>query len=49
MRYIVHISLILAAMLVAKISNMPRGSTASHNETNDTMSALKSKVTVEEK
>jgi hypothetical protein len=49
MRYIVYISLILAAMLVAKISNMPRGATASHNETNDTMNMLKSKEAVEEK
>ena len=37
MRYVVYISMILAAMLVAKITNLPRGATASHNETNDTM------------
>jgi hypothetical protein len=29
--------IILAAMLVAKTVSLPRGATASHNETNDTM------------
>jgi hypothetical protein len=36
MRYIVYISLILAAMLAAKIGTLPRGATALHSETNDT-------------
>jgi hypothetical protein len=40
MRYIVYISVILAAMLVAKIATPPRGATASHNEANDTINAL---------
>ena len=40
MRYIVYISVILAAMLVAKIGTLPRGASASHNETNDTMNVL---------
>ena len=40
MRYIVYISVILVAMLVAKIATLPRGATASHNETNDTMNVL---------
>ena len=47
MRYIVYISVILAAMLVAKITNLPRGATASHNS--DTMNVLQSEQTVEEK
>ena len=45
MRYVVYISMILAAMLVAKITNLPRGATASHNETNDTMNVLKLQTT----
>ena len=47
MRYIVYISVILTAMLVAKITNPPRGATASHNS--DTMNVLQSEQTVEEK
>ena len=49
MRYIVYISVILAAMLVAKTVNLPRGATASHNETNDTMNVRQLERTVEEK
>ena len=49
MRYIVYISVILAAMLVAKTVNLPRGATASHNETNDTMNMLQLEPTVKEK
>jgi hypothetical protein len=49
MRYIIYISVILAAMLVAKTVNMPRGATVSHNETNDTMNVRQLKQTVEEK
>jgi len=49
MRYMVYISVILAAMLVAKTVNLPRGATASHNETNDTMNVRQLEQTVEEK
>ena len=49
MRYIIYISVILAAMLVAKTVNLPRGATASHNETNDTMNVPHSEQSVEEK
>ena len=49
MRYIVYISVILAAMLVAKTTNLPRGATASHNETYDTMNVRQLEQTVEEK
>ena len=49
MRYVVYISMILAAMLVAKITNLPRGATASHNETNETMNVPHSEQSVEEK
>ena len=49
MRYIIYISVILAAMLVAKTVNLPRGATASHNETNDTMNVRQLERTVEEK
>ena len=49
MRYVVYISMILAAMLVAKITNLPRGATASHNETNDTINVRQLKQTVKEK
>ena len=45
MRYIVYISVILAAMLVVKTVNLPRGATASHNETNDTMNVRQLKQT----
>ena len=49
MRYIIYISVILAAMLVAKTVNFPRGANASHNETNDTMSVLKLETTSDAK
>ena len=49
MRYIIYISVILAAMLVAKTVNLPRGATGSHNATNDTMNVLQLEHTVEEK
>ena len=49
MRYIIFISVILAAMVVAKTVNLPRGATASHNEINDTMNVRQLKQTVEEK
>jgi len=49
MRYIIYISVILAAMLVAKTVNLPRGATASHNETNDTINVRQLKQTVKEK
>ena len=49
MRYMVYISVILAAMLVAKTTNLPRGATASHNETNDTTNVRQLEQTVEEK
>jgi hypothetical protein len=44
MRYIIYISVILAAMLVAKTVNLPRGATASHDESNDKLTWIKETV-----